>query len=99
MSFSWNYNLKYNIDSKVFLKLEEWKLRLLKINRILYIVFTFFIKGFVDEKGHPQGLSGLATHLHYHEPSNFILVTFLHEGLLHDFCAAKDARLRGKCFQ
>ena len=45
-------------------------------------------------KGHPQGLAGLATHLHYHEPSNFVLVTFLRDGLLHDFC--RCARSGGK---
>jgi hypothetical protein len=45
-------------------------------------------------KGHPQGLAGLATHLHYHEPSNFVFVTFLRDGLLHNFC--RRARSRGK---
>ena len=31
-------------------------------------------------------MAGLATHLHYHEPSNYVLVSFLQQGLFHDLC-------------
>lgn len=31
-------------------------------------------------------MAGLAAHLHYHEPSNYILVSFLRRGLFHKFC-------------
>lgn len=31
-------------------------------------------------------MAGLATHLHYHEPSNYVLVSFLQRGLFHDLC-------------
>ncbi|XP_022803055.1 probable ATP-dependent RNA helicase DDX60 [Stylophora pistillata] len=38
------------------------------------------------ENGAPQEMAGLAAHLHYHEPSNYILVSFLRRGLFHKFC-------------
>lgn len=38
------------------------------------------------DTGAPQEMAGLATHLHYHEPSNFVLVSFLQRGLFHEFC-------------
>ncbi|XP_078360874.1 putative ATP-dependent RNA helicase DDX60 isoform X2 [Oculina patagonica] len=38
------------------------------------------------ENGAPQEMAGLATHLHYHEPSNYVLVSFLQGGLFHDLC-------------
>ena len=31
-------------------------------------------------------MAGLATHLHFHEPSNFVLVSFLQGGLFHEIC-------------
>ena len=31
-------------------------------------------------------MAGLATHLHYHEPSNYALVSFLRCGLFHKLC-------------
>lgn len=39
-----------------------------------------------NETGAPQEMAGLATHLHYHEPSNYVLVSFLQSGLFHDLC-------------
>jgi len=38
-------------------------------------------------------MAGLATHLHYHEPSNYVLVSFLQRGLFHDLC---QPGLKGK---
>ncbi|CAH3109024.1 unnamed protein product [Pocillopora meandrina] len=38
------------------------------------------------ETGAPQEMAGLATHLHYHEPSNYALVSFLQCGLFHKLC-------------
>ncbi|XP_022803066.1 probable ATP-dependent RNA helicase DDX60 [Stylophora pistillata] len=38
------------------------------------------------ETGAPQEMAGLATHLHYHEPSNYVLVSFLQCGLFHKLC-------------
>ncbi|KAJ7386940.1 putative ATP-dependent RNA helicase ddx60 [Desmophyllum pertusum] len=38
------------------------------------------------ENGAPQEMAGLATHLHYHEPSNFVLVSFVQRGLFHELC-------------
>ncbi|CAH3109026.1 unnamed protein product [Pocillopora meandrina] len=36
--------------------------------------------------GAPQEMAGLTTHLHYHEPSNYALVSFLQCGLFHKLC-------------
>ncbi|XP_048797844.1 probable ATP-dependent RNA helicase DDX60 isoform X2 [Lagopus muta] len=47
----------------------------------------FLIKeGYLDQEGNPVGFAGLVTHLHYHEPSNFVLVSFLVKGLFHKLC-------------
>ncbi len=38
-------------------------------------------------------MAGLATHLHYHEPSNYVLVSFLQRGLFHALCQpGKDGK-------
>lgn len=43
--------------------------------------------GLLNQKnGAPQEMAGLATHLHYHEPSNYVLVSFLQHGLFHKIC-------------
>ncbi|XP_003223762.3 probable ATP-dependent RNA helicase DDX60 [Anolis carolinensis] len=55
----------------------------------LYFLFSlqFLVKeGYVDRKGNTTGFSGLVTHLHYHEPSNIVLVEFLVKGLFHKLC-------------
>ncbi|XP_020629138.1 probable ATP-dependent RNA helicase DDX60 [Orbicella faveolata] len=46
-----------------------------------------------NETGAPQEMAELATHLHYHEPSNYVLVSFLQRGLFHDLC---QSGLKGK---
>uniref|UniRef100_A0A4W3H4H8 DExD/H-box helicase 60 n=3 Tax=Callorhinchus milii TaxID=7868 RepID=A0A4W3H4H8_CALMI len=66
----------------------------------LYFLFcTQFLvqEGFLDQEGTPHGFAGLVTHLHYHEPANFVFVSFLVKGLFHKICsqpqesAGKDA--------
>ncbi|XP_060102535.1 probable ATP-dependent RNA helicase DDX60 [Heteronotia binoei] len=55
----------------------------------LYFLFSlqFLVKeGYVDRDGNTTGFSGLVTHLHYHEPSNIVLVEFLVKGLFHKLC-------------
>ncbi|XP_050194285.1 LOW QUALITY PROTEIN: probable ATP-dependent RNA helicase DDX60 [Myiozetetes cayanensis] len=55
----------------------------------IYFVFSlqFLIKeGYLDQECNPIGFAGLVTHLYYHEPSNFVLVSFLTKGLLHKLC-------------
>ncbi|KAK2542792.1 Ddx60 [Columba livia] len=55
----------------------------------VYFMFSlqFLIKeGYLDQKGNPIGFAGLVTHLYYHEPSNFVLVSFLVKGLFHKLC-------------
>ncbi|XP_042727098.1 probable ATP-dependent RNA helicase DDX60 [Lagopus leucura] len=55
----------------------------------MYFMFSlqFLIKeGYLDQEGNPVGFAGLVTHLHYHEPSNFVLVSFLVKGLFHKLC-------------
>ncbi|NXK29990.1 DDX60 helicase, partial [Piprites chloris] len=54
-----------------------------------YFVFSlqFLIKeGYLDQECNPIGFAGLVTHLYYHEPSNFVLVSFLVKGLFHKLC-------------
>uniref|UniRef100_A0A674I640 DExD/H-box helicase 60 n=1 Tax=Terrapene triunguis TaxID=2587831 RepID=A0A674I640_9SAUR len=55
----------------------------------VYFIFSlqFLVKeGYLDQEGNPMGFTGLVTHLHYHEPSNFVLVSFLVKGLFHKLC-------------
>ncbi|XP_064004869.1 probable ATP-dependent RNA helicase DDX60 [Pogoniulus pusillus] len=55
----------------------------------IYFVFSlqFLIKeGYLDQEGNPIGFAGLVTHLFYHEPANFVLVSFLAKGLFHKLC-------------
>uniref|UniRef100_A0A674IA71 DExD/H-box helicase 60 n=1 Tax=Terrapene triunguis TaxID=2587831 RepID=A0A674IA71_9SAUR len=44
-----------------------------------------------------MGFAGLVTHLHYHEPSNLVLVSFLVKGLFHKLCQPrKDSKTFSK---
>ncbi|NXJ65121.1 DDX60 helicase, partial [Rostratula benghalensis] len=55
----------------------------------MYFIFSlqFLVKeGYLDQEGNPIGFAGLVTHLYYHEPSNFVLVSFLVKGLFHKLC-------------
>nr|XP_012312632.2 probable ATP-dependent RNA helicase DDX60 [Aotus nancymaae]XP_012312633.2 probable ATP-dependent RNA helicase DDX60 [Aotus nancymaae] len=55
----------------------------------LYFLFSlqFLVKeGYLDQGGNPMGFAGLVSHLHYHEPSNLVFVSFLVSGLFHDLC-------------
>lgn len=55
----------------------------------LYFLFSlqFLVKeGYLDQEGNPMGFAGLVSHLHYHEPSNLVFVSFLVNGLFHDLC-------------
>eukprot|EP00071_Canis_lupus_P023777 XP_013975221.1 probable ATP-dependent RNA helicase DDX60 [Canis lupus familiaris] len=55
----------------------------------LYFLFSFqFLvkQGYLDQEGKPRGFAGLVSHLHYHEPSNFVFVSFLRKGLFHNLC-------------
>ncbi|NXT01527.1 DDX60 helicase, partial [Jacana jacana] len=55
----------------------------------IYFIYSlqFLVKeGYLDQKGNPIGFAGLVTHLNYHEPSNFVLVSFLVKGLFHKLC-------------
>ncbi|XP_051897877.1 probable ATP-dependent RNA helicase DDX60 isoform X2 [Pristis pectinata] len=63
----------------------------------LYFLFClqFLLKeGFLDLNGMPQGFAGLVTHLHQHEPANFIFVSFLVKGLFHKICSQSDTSAR-----
>uniref|UniRef100_A0A8C9LI05 RNA helicase n=1 Tax=Piliocolobus tephrosceles TaxID=591936 RepID=A0A8C9LI05_9PRIM len=55
----------------------------------LYFLFSlqFLVKeGYLDQEGNPMGFAGLVSHLHCHEPSNLVFVSFLVNGLFHDLC-------------
>ncbi|XP_017363054.1 probable ATP-dependent RNA helicase DDX60-like isoform X3 [Cebus imitator] len=55
----------------------------------LYFLFSLQLlvkEGYLDQEGNPMGFAGLVSHLHYHEPSNLVFVSFLVSGLFHDLC-------------
>ncbi|XP_029794930.1 probable ATP-dependent RNA helicase DDX60 isoform X2 [Suricata suricatta] len=55
----------------------------------LYFLFSlqFLMKqGYLDQEGKLLGFAGLVSHLHYHEPSNLVFVSFLVKGLFHNLC-------------
>ncbi|XP_076770308.1 putative ATP-dependent RNA helicase DDX60 isoform X2 [Arvicanthis niloticus] len=55
----------------------------------LYFLYSlqFLVKeGYIDQEGNPTGFAGLVSHLHYHEPSNLVFVSFLVKGLFHKLC-------------
>ncbi|XP_041530748.1 probable ATP-dependent RNA helicase DDX60 [Microtus oregoni] len=55
----------------------------------LYFLYSlqFLVKeGHIDQEGNPTGFAGLVSHLHYHEPSNLVFVSFLVRGLFHNLC-------------
>ncbi|XP_031195782.1 probable ATP-dependent RNA helicase DDX60 isoform X2 [Mastomys coucha] len=55
----------------------------------LYFLYSlqFLVKeGHINQEGHPTGFAGLVSHLHYHEPSNLVFVSFLVKGLFHKLC-------------
>ncbi|XP_034627890.1 probable ATP-dependent RNA helicase DDX60 isoform X4 [Trachemys scripta elegans] len=66
----------------------------------LYFLFSlqFLVKeGYLDQEGNTMGFAGLVTHLHYHEPSSLVLVSFLVKGLFHKLCQPrKDSKTFSK---
>ncbi|XP_077135589.1 putative ATP-dependent RNA helicase DDX60 [Ranitomeya variabilis] len=55
----------------------------------LYCIFSLqflLCEGYLNEDCDPIAFTGLVTHLHYHEPSNFVFVRFLEKGLFHQLC-------------
>ncbi|XP_045319557.1 probable ATP-dependent RNA helicase DDX60 isoform X1 [Leopardus geoffroyi] len=55
----------------------------------LYFLFSlqFLMKqGYLDQEGKLMGFAGLVSHLHYHEPSNLVFVSFLVKGLFRNLC-------------
>ncbi|XP_032874857.1 probable ATP-dependent RNA helicase DDX60 [Amblyraja radiata] len=63
----------------------------------LYFMFClqFLLKErFLDLNGVPHAFAGLVTHLHQHEPANFIFVSFLVKGLFHKICIPTDQAAR-----
>ncbi|XP_036914143.1 probable ATP-dependent RNA helicase DDX60 isoform X2 [Sturnira hondurensis] len=55
----------------------------------LYFLFSLQLlvkEGYLNQEGNAIGFAGLVSHLHYHEPSNFVFVSFLVSGLFHKLC-------------
>nr|XP_058158354.1 probable ATP-dependent RNA helicase DDX60 [Dasypus novemcinctus] len=52
----------------------------------IYSLQFLVTEGYLDQECVPMGYSGLVSHLHYHEPANFVLVRFLEKGLFHKLC-------------
>ncbi|OCT96953.1 probable ATP-dependent RNA helicase DDX60 [Xenopus laevis] len=62
--------------------------------KMLKLYFLFCIQfliheGYLDQHCNPLDFAGLVTHLHYHEPSNFVFVSFLEKGVFHRLCQRK----------
>ncbi|XP_075142212.1 putative ATP-dependent RNA helicase DDX60 [Leptodactylus fuscus] len=59
--------------------------KVLKLYCIFSLQFLLY-EGFLNQDGDPTGFTGLVTHLHYHEPSNYVFVLFVKKGLFHQLC-------------
>ncbi|KAK1343074.1 hypothetical protein QTO34_015846 [Cnephaeus nilssonii] len=62
-----------------------------KINFMLKFYFIYSLQflvreEYLNQECIPIGYSGLVSHLHYHEPANFVLVSLLKKGLFHKLC-------------
>jgi hypothetical protein len=57
----------------------------------LFAVDFLIRQGYINEDGDSIGFSGLASHLHYHEPYNLAFCHLLRSGAIHEICAGKDA--------
>ncbi|XP_027622588.1 probable ATP-dependent RNA helicase DDX60 isoform X2 [Tupaia chinensis] len=62
-----------------------------KMKSILKFYFIYSLQflvteGYLNQECIPIGYSGLVSHLHYHEPANFIFVSLLVKGLFHKLC-------------
>ncbi|XP_059501741.1 probable ATP-dependent RNA helicase DDX60 [Stegostoma tigrinum] len=75
---------------------KQWVLKLYFLSCLQFLLKA----GFVDQDGTPQGLAELVTQLHYHEPANFVFVSFLVKGLFHKICSqpVKSAGKGSDCF-
>uniref|UniRef100_A0A6I8PLM8 DExD/H-box helicase 60 n=1 Tax=Ornithorhynchus anatinus TaxID=9258 RepID=A0A6I8PLM8_ORNAN len=62
--------------------------RAMEMLKIFFLFSLQFLvkEGYLDRECNPMGFAGLVSHLHYHEPANFLLVSFLVKGLLHKLC-------------
>uniref|UniRef100_A0A9L0JNV5 Helicase ATP-binding domain-containing protein n=1 Tax=Equus asinus TaxID=9793 RepID=A0A9L0JNV5_EQUAS len=52
----------------------------------IYSLQFLVTEGYLNEECVPIGYAGLVSHLHYHEPANFVLVSLLVKGLFHKLC-------------
>ncbi|XP_054984026.1 probable ATP-dependent RNA helicase DDX60 [Sorex araneus] len=62
-----------------------------KINCMIKFYFIYSLnflitEGYLNQECIPVGYSGLVSHLHYHEPANFVFVSLLRKGLFHKLC-------------
>jgi hypothetical protein len=51
---------------------------------------VLYLKGLLDDEGNPQYLTGIVTHLHYHEPGNLAFVYLLRSGALRKLCTPEE---------
>ncbi|KAG8504604.1 putative ATP-dependent RNA helicase DDX60 [Galemys pyrenaicus] len=52
----------------------------------IYALQFLFTEGYLNQECVPIGLSGLVSHLHYHEPANFVFVRLLVKGFFDKLC-------------
>jgi hypothetical protein len=60
------------------------------------ILCLFYLKGLLDDEGNPQFLTGIVTHLHYHEPGNLAFVYLMRSGALRKLCTTKKSGIVSK---
>ncbi|XP_053315899.1 probable ATP-dependent RNA helicase DDX60 [Spea bombifrons] len=61
---------------------ETHLLKLFSLFSLHYLIH----EGYLDQDCKPMLFTGLVTHLHYHEPSNYVFVSFLKKGLFRKLC-------------
>ncbi|XP_065682240.1 probable ATP-dependent RNA helicase DDX60 isoform X2 [Hydra vulgaris] len=73
--------LKYPLLLKEYPELDS------QFKHFFLFSIQFLIRvGLLKSDGTPQGLAGLASHLYYHEPCNFVFVSLINSGIFHEFC-------------
>jgi hypothetical protein len=69
----------------------------MKIDSQLKLHFLFSVQfllhqNYIDTEAKPLGFSGLVTHLHYHEPDNFVFLYILKRGYFHELLSSQKEK-------
>ncbi|XP_019506118.1 PREDICTED: probable ATP-dependent RNA helicase DDX60 [Hipposideros armiger] len=58
----------------------------------IYSLQFLVTEGYLNQECVPIGYSGLVSHLHYHEPANFVFVSLLEKCLFHKLCIPMNVK-------